>query len=166
MAKVDRNAFLSCNDDTEVVISGFVFKEPDFILKEGVFAVATDNSYTTTVGQFDGKTAGVVQLTSVAIPDAVLAIGDRAFKNQSSLTDVFIPDSVTSIGREAFYGCENLQSLTVPDSVTEIGRNAFGNCGRLILSVGYGSGGDAYCRENKCTFRYQASEEELAWLRD
>ena len=70
-------------------------------------------------------------LTSVTIPDSVTTIGDRAFRNCSSLTSVTIGDSVTSIGNDAFYNCSSLTSVTIGDSVTTIGRYAFYNCSSL-----------------------------------
>lgn len=64
----------------------------------------------------------------VTIPDTVTAIGDNAFKNNTSVMTVSIPDSVTSIGDYAFYGCSNLLGAVIPDSVETIGTYAFFGC--------------------------------------
>ena len=70
---------------------------------------------------------------SVAIPGTlggfpVTVVGDRAFKDCSSVTSVTIPDGVTSIGSMAFYRCSELTSISIPDSVTGIGDEAFSHC--------------------------------------
>jgi hypothetical protein len=62
----------------------------------------------------------------VAIPDTlggypVIAIGNDAFRDHTSLTSITIPDSVISIGNNAFRGCTSLTSIAIPDSVTSIG---------------------------------------------
>ena len=69
--------------------------------------------------------------TFVEIPDTVMAIGDEAFKNNTSMVSVSIPDSVKSIGDSAFYGCTSLLGVVIPDSVEKIGRYAFQKCSKL-----------------------------------
>ena len=70
-------------------------------------------------------------LQSVNIPDSVTHIGYRAFYLCTSLQSVNIPDSVTSIEDAAFYNCTSLKSITIPDSVTHIGYWAFSYCTSL-----------------------------------
>lgn len=70
-------------------------------------------------------------LTSVTIPNFVTRIGDEAFDGCSGLSSVTIPNSVTSIGNEAFYGCSGLTTAKIGNSVTNIGEWAFSNCSRL-----------------------------------
>ena len=67
-------------------------------------------------------------LTSVTIPNSVTSIGDAAFGFCTGLTSVTIGNSVTSIGVEAFYNCSSLTSVTIPNSVTSIGAAAFQYC--------------------------------------
>ncbi|MBE7011665.1 MAG: leucine-rich repeat domain-containing protein [Ruminococcaceae bacterium] len=69
----------------------------------------------------------------------VTSIGDRAFKNCTSITDISIPTSVTSIGDATFYRCNNLKSITIPDSVTSIGTFTFAYCDSLTnVKIGNG----------------------------
>lgn len=84
----------------------------------------------------------------------VVAIGEKAFQDVSTIQSVKIPDTVTIIKQRAFYGCDNLadidfgngvrvieegafswnynlESVTIPDSVTTIGYYAFWQCSNL-----------------------------------
>ena len=70
-------------------------------------------------------------LTSITIPEGVTSIGDRAFRDCSSLTSITIPQGVTSIGGWTFWGCNSLTSIMIPDSVTSIGDWAFSGCSSL-----------------------------------
>lgn len=67
-------------------------------------------------------------LTSVSIPNSVTAIGVQAFYNCRSLISVYIPSSVTTFERDAFSYCSSLTSVTIPNSVTTIGDRAFFMC--------------------------------------
>jgi len=96
-------------------------------------------------------------LTSITIPDGVTSIGDYAFDGCSSLTSVTIPDSVTSIGDYAFYFCSSLTSVNIPDSVTSIGVGAFNLCSSLtsievsVSNCNYSSQDGVLFNKNKTT---------------
>lgn len=62
------------------------------------------------------------------ISDAVVTIGENAFRNCTVLTNIIIPNSVTTIEDEAFRNCTNLTDIKIPDSIKDIGDYAFGNC--------------------------------------
>jgi len=78
---------------------------------------------------------GDITIPSEIHGEAITAIGERAFGDNTSITSVEIPDSVTSIGRYAFLGCTNLSSVEIPDSVTSIGGNVFSRCTALTSAV-------------------------------
>ena len=65
-------------------------------------------------------------------PYRIVAIGQEAFQNCSSLTEVIIPESVQSIGNYAFDECSSLAEVVIPESVTSIGEYAFWHCSSLI----------------------------------
>ena len=67
----------------------------------------------------------------------VTAIGENAFKDQTTITKVILPDTITSIGRRAYYGCTNLKESNIPVNVSEIGNQPFYKSG--IESLTYSS---------------------------
>ena len=68
------------------------------------------------------------KLTSLTLPNSIIAIGRSVFYCCTGLTSVNIPNSVTSIDFYAFYGCTELTSIEIPNSVTSIGSHAFHGC--------------------------------------
>ncbi len=74
-------------------------------------------------------------LTSIYIPNSVISIGRYAFRDCNSLISIDIPDSVTSIDNGAFYHCSSLTEIVIPDSVTSIGDDAFEACSSLTEIV-------------------------------
>ena len=71
-------------------------------------------------------------LATITIPDAVTSIERIAFYGCSGLTSITIPNGVTSIDESAFSGCSGLTSINIPDAVTSIGDYAFDSCSGLI----------------------------------
>ena len=70
-------------------------------------------------------------LVTVALPDGLLTIGERAFAGCQSLVAIKIPASVTTIGRMAFNGCTSLTEFTVPEGVVVIEYGLLTNCQSL-----------------------------------
>ena len=76
-------------------------------------------------------------LQSIAIPDSVMEIGRKSFKNCSSLISVSISQTnsqISEIGKEAFCGCTSLTSFAIPPLVRHIQDRTFLNC-KSLLSV-------------------------------
>ncbi len=76
-------------------------------------------------------------LKSVAIPNTVTSIGERAFWNCGNLKSLIIPEGVTSIGRSAFGACFNLTKLILPSTLTSIGSRVINYCSALESVVSY-----------------------------
>ena len=91
-----------------------------YTIKEGTRVIA---DYT-----FYGKNSS---LTSVTIPESVVAIGNYAFCNCSNITYIRIPNTVKSIGNYAFSNCSQLAFVDLSEGLTTIGVEAFYNCGAL-----------------------------------
>ena len=93
--------------------------------------------------------ASMSKLTSVAIPESVTSIGDRAFYQCTSITSPVynahcfaymptsysgaytIPEGIKQIAGGAFAYCSSLTSVAIPESVTSIGEMAFQDCSSL-----------------------------------
>lgn len=95
-----------------------------------------DNNMTATItGVNKGKLSPILTIPATTIhlgkTYTVVAIGEEAFENCTSVTSVTIPNSVTSIGKYAFCNCNNMTSVTIPNSVKSIGGAAFSWCKSL-----------------------------------
>lgn len=107
-----------------------------YAIKEGTRLIA---DYT-----FSGKSSS---LTSVTIPESVVAIGYYAFYNCSNITYIRIPNTVKSIGNHAFSNCSQLAFVDLSEGLTTIGEEAFNNCDALthitipstVTSIGNGA---------------------------
>jgi len=100
----------------------------------------------------NGALAYCAALTSVAIPETIVEIGDGALSNCTGLKSFHIPEAVAKIGELAFWGCTGLTSITIPNAVTTIEFRAFNSCANLTSVVIPNSvvkiGGSAF---GKCT---------------
>lgn len=83
-----------------------------------------------TIKKYKG-TSQVVDLTKLFSGSHVVAIGQDAFRNNTSVKEVILPDTVTSIGICAFQGCKNLTTIKGTGNVTQIGNYAFIRCEQL-----------------------------------
>ena len=75
---------------------------------------------------------GMVNFSSVIIPEGVTKIGAWAFSECEELADVKIPEGVTEIGEDAFSDCKALAKVLLPNSMRVIGAYAFDTCTSLI----------------------------------
>jgi hypothetical protein len=74
--------------------------------------------------------------TDIVIPSnidgyEVLAIGIRAFQDQTQITSITIPDTVTSFNDRAFQGCTGLKEFTFPRRTMWAGDYLFIGCDNL-----------------------------------
>lgn len=78
--------------------------------------------------------AYLAELTSVDMPDNVIAIGDNGFYRCPKLSLTSLPSGITSLGDYAFADCSMLTLTSLPSGITSIGQYAFNNCPRLALT--------------------------------
>ena len=79
----------------------------------------------------NGAFAGLINLTSIAIPTNVTSIGTNAFNSCYNMTNVAIPNGVTNIENGAFGLCSRLTSVNIPNSVISMGNGIFHDCTSL-----------------------------------
>lgn len=83
-----------------------------------------------TKGIAGGLLSAHKELTSVTMPDSLLAIGEGAFSG-TGLTSLSLPANLRIIGDKAFKFCISMTSVRFPAGLREIGAEAFSNCNRL-----------------------------------
>ena len=72
-------------------------------------------------------------LTTIKFPADLEVIGEGAFKFCINLTDTInIPNGVITICKKAFRNCENLSGISFPLSLESIESGSFGSCNSLI----------------------------------
>ena len=78
---------------------------------------------------------GCKALTSIQLPDSLESIGEYAFQNCSALTSIQFSDSLGTIGEYAFYNCKALSTIQIPESVQSLGERVFENCSGLTSAT-------------------------------
>ena len=96
-----------------------------FQLPAVAFAEDTDFSYSVendevTITSYNGS-GGEVVVPDTIDAKPVVAIGDSAFSDETSITSIVIPESVTIIGDQAFSGCTSLEKATVLNRSADLG---------------------------------------------
>lgn len=76
----------------------------------------------------------LAELTSVDMPDNVIAIGDNGFYRCPKLSLTSLPPGITSLGDYAFSDCSKLALTSLPSGITSIGDQAFRDCSSLALT--------------------------------
>ena len=79
----------------------------------------------TTIGEYAFTLSSI---TSIQIPNSVIAIEYQAFIHCQGLSSITFGNSLIQIDEEAFYHCGLTGTLCFPPSLTTIGWNAFGDC--------------------------------------
>ena len=70
-------------------------------------------------------------LKSIAFPEGLEIIGERAFNGCTSLAEVELPEGLETIGESAFSGCTSLKEVEFPERLETIGGRAFSGCTSL-----------------------------------
>jgi hypothetical protein len=75
------------------------------------------------------------KLSLTSLPSGITSLGDYAFADCSMLTLTSLPSGITSLGDFAFLNCYQLSLTALPSGITSIGQYAFNNCPRLALTT-------------------------------
>ena len=76
---------------------------------------------------------GCFALTTVEIPNEVVAIRDKAFQGCRSLTTIKFSENIETIGTSSFEGCKSLTYVNLPVKLATIGTDAFYYCESLAV---------------------------------
>ena len=74
------------------------------------------------------------KLSLTSLPSGITSLGDYAFADCSMLTLTSLPSGITSLGDYVFRDCPRLSLTSLPSGITSIGQYAFNNCPRLALT--------------------------------
>ena len=87
------------------------------------------------------NTSGIVKVLSSFVEDGntytVTVIDKNAFRNNTNITSVEVPNSIVAINDSAFFGCRNLTNIDLGKGVCVIGERAFANFDKLTDVVCY-----------------------------
>ena len=138
------NAFIECNNLTEINLNNGVFKIGNnaFSGCTSLIHVSIPNSVQS-IGR--GAFFGCTSLSTVSGMGGLKNISENTFSYCSSLQEIFISSSVETIGDSAFYECTNLKNVTISQGVQNICDNAFANCVSLtevtvptsVINIGF-----------------------------
>lgn len=73
----------------------------------------------------------LAELTSVDMPDNVIAIGDNGFYRCPKLQLTSLPPGITSLGDFAFANCTGLETVKFTSTVSSIPNGVFSGCPKL-----------------------------------
>lgn len=94
----------------------------------------------------------LLAITSIYMPNSILAIGKESFYGLSNLSKIIFSNSLIKIGANAFHGCKSLTEVTLPKSLKYIGSLAFADCNQLktirLMSKPENLGSDILCNCN------------------
>lgn len=134
------NVLYNCDKLESVVIPKGVTFIGEGLLKDSggltEFLVEKDNTVYGSVGnclvELNNKEV-VMAYASSYLPEncGIVAIGEGAFMNLTTLTSLVIPEGVTYIGNRAFMGCTGLEKIQFPSTLKSVGEYAFSNCVKL-----------------------------------
>ena len=79
--------------------------------------------------------AYLAELTSVDMPDNVIAIGDNGFYRCPKLSLTSLPSGITSLGDYVFRDCPRLALTSLPSGITSLPTAAFQYCPKLALTT-------------------------------
>ena len=95
------------------------------------FKSADNKNAALTIGEFAFSQCNA--LTSLVIPENVVAIENSAFEGCSAVKSVSLPSTLETLSSRAFYGCSELTTVTFATGcvLDEIKSSAFENCKKL-----------------------------------
>ena len=126
-SKTEQDDYISFNNN----VDNYVDVDPETIIITDVQPASVFTIVNGIVTAYNGAGGAIEIPAKDGDGNAVIAIGEAAFKANTAITAVSIPASVTTVGESAFEECSALESVTIPNGVSAIGKAAFKNCEKL-----------------------------------
>lgn len=124
------------SDRKGAVVTYASLQTPSYSGNVRIPAEVTYRMETLKVRQIDDRAFFNCQgVTSVTIPEGIVAIGEQTFSHCYSMTSVTIPSTVNRIGDYAFEFCEDLPTVTLPAALSSLGYAVFQQCAGLTEFV-------------------------------
>lgn len=121
------------NAENTCTACGYVMQSTEGI----VYQLAEGGGAAIVTGYTGAATEVVIASQYEGVP--VTDIGYFAFDYGHSITSIIIPESVLAICDYAFYGCDGMQTITLPSGLLPITEFCFKNCSSLSAIVFTGS---------------------------
>ena len=113
VTSIGNGAFSGCSLLESITI-------PESVTSIGVDILAECNELKEIVGWRPGLPTNVER---IEVSPSVAEIPASTFSGCDALTSLTIPEGVIAIGNDAFYGCENLTHISFPESIRSFGDN-------------------------------------------
>ena len=136
-----------CNGCDEVLEYGSTiepnlpFPGESFVSGDFTFTIVSNNPLEVEVRMYNGDSRSVNVPSTASdgsLTYAVVAVGDGAFRGNTTMTSISLPSSVTSVDSYAFSDCTALESVSLP-VLDKLGYSAFEGCTSLT-DVRFASG--------------------------
>ena len=131
------NAFANCANLTlkgwmnGTVNDYAVQRSINFVAKNtSAFKYTKDDDNNATITGMRGNSTKLI-IPATVDGYTVIAIGEAAFRDNTTVTSIELPETVETIGRRAFQGCTALTTINIPAAVTAISSNTFNGCSSL-----------------------------------
>ena len=110
------NGLETYTHDGDLILKSYRGNEVSVIVPEGVRHISVDAFANTSI-------------ENVWLPEGLIIIEHRAFRNCKNLKSIRIPDSTEYIMGEAFEDCSGLSNVIFPNTLKYLGQNAFRRTG-------------------------------------
>lgn len=131
------DSFSECPNLSEVYCKSATIPEKAFYDDDNLTVIKLENTVTIGTQAFCNPNSGVINVTSLELPNTVTSIGQYAF-TRTKITSLVIPASVTSMGMGAFLGSTSLESVVVLGPM--LGSQTFDGCTafkKLVLTENF-----------------------------
>ena len=104
----------------------------EYIIKSGAIAIAS-YAFNWHYHHYNGalytdKYFHQKNISKLLIPDSVIAIGSKAFSDNTAINDIIVSQKLEYIGPRAFSGCRMMTGFKFPSTIKYIETEAFDGC--------------------------------------